>query len=421
MSLLFRGLSRKTVDLTSLTWDAIFGTPASKAGVAVNVDSALRVAGVLGCMRVVAEDIAQLPFKVYQEQKSGRKDVALQHPLNEVLSLRPNEIQTSFQWRETSIYHAGLAGGAFAIPNRVGPEGEVYELLPVPPGNVSITQGRDYKTVIEVRGDGTNVVGVFDRADVFCLQGPGWNGYRAFEMVRLAADTIGLATVTAEAQAKLHANGARPGGILSYPNALTQQQRTDIAAAWRKAFGGEQAFGTAVLDLGVKYERLSMTGIDAQTLEARKHELEEICRIFRVFPQMIGFSDKTSTYASAEQFFTAHVIYTLGPWIARFEQEVDNRLLTPKERKNGLFAKFSVQALLRGDHKARAEFYKASLGTASSPGWNSPNDIRRLEDQDPSTQDGADLIVTADRMSGSAQPRPTPDRPQPTPPDGSET
>lgn len=380
---------------------------ASKAGAHITVANALRVSTVLACQRVLAEGIAQIPLKLYREAKSGKKEPARDHPLYDALWRRPNDWMTSFEWRETAMYHAGLARGAFAYANKI--RGRTVEILPFVPGNVTVKRAEDQTVTYEVRDGKRGLIGEYSREEVFHLRGPSWDGLNGMQMVNQAREAIGLAMATEESQALLHKNGARPGGVLTFPNHLEDAQRASIAAAWTAAFGGGNQFGTAVVDLGAKYERLAMTGVDAQHLETRRHQVEEICRIFRVFPLLVGYSDKTATFASAEQFFIAHVVHSLGPWIERFEQTVDRDLLSEKDRRDGYFAKFAVNGLLRGDAAARAAYFKAMLGTSSSPGWGSPNDVRRLEDMDPSDDPGADEIITVQKLSGKAAPDPSKD------------
>lgn len=138
-----------------------------------------------------------------------------------------------------------------------------------------------------------------------------------------------------------------------------------------------------ILDDDAKYTPFGMTGVDAQHLETRKHQIEEICRAFGVMPIMIGHADKTATYASAEQMFLAHVVHTLSPWYERIEQSADAQLLTEEDRAAGFYTKFSPNALMRGAAKDRAEYYKAALGTTQQPGWMTRNEVRALEEMNP--------------------------------------
>jgi HK97 family phage portal protein len=386
----------KVADASALGWSDLLGAPISKTGLAVNVDSALRNATALACVRVLAEGIAQLPLKLYREAKSGKKDVAWDHPVHWAIYRRPNAWQSSFEWRETSMLHAALAQGAHSLVQRVG--GKVDTLIPLTPSAVAtrFSKGDLSYQVSDTKG----VIGTFQQGEIFCVRGPSWTSLRALEIVRQAAEAIGLSIAIEESQARLHANGVRPSGTLSTDETLTDAARTRLAKMFEEGFQGVMNAGKVpVLDGGLKFVTATMTGVDAQTLESRKHQIEEIARMFRVFPQMIGYADKTSTYASAEQFFIAHVVHSLGPWIERWEQAIARDLLTPAEVRDGYFAKFTVAGLLRGDATSRAAYFKSALGTASSPGWMSPNDVRRLEDLDPGEED-LDAVISAEDMAG---------------------
>jgi HK97 family phage portal protein len=401
-SLLGGRIEKKVADASSLTWSAL-GVIPSKSGVTVSVDKALRVATALACLRVLGEGVAQLPLKLLQEQASGAKLPAKKHPLYRILWRRPNSWMTSFELRETLTYHAALAKGGFAYISRVGDQ--VDELIPLVPGNVTIRYPTQMAGAVEydVTLLGGRVLRL-RRDEVLHVRGPSWDGYVGMEVVSLAREALGLAIATEESQGTLHANSARPAGILTTDSVLKKPAKEELRAEWKQTFGGANQGGTAVLDAGFKFQQLAMTGVDAQHLETRRHQVEEICRMFRVFPQMIGYTDKTATFASAEAFFSAHVVHSLGPWLERWEQAMCRDLLTEADLEAGYFPKFIVNGLLRGDAKSRAEYFKAALGTASSPGWMSPNDVRRAEDLDPDPDPDADQIVTADDMAGAGDP-----------------
>jgi HK97 family phage portal protein len=396
-------IEKRTVDASALTWSVLAGNPPSKSGQNVNVWTALRVATVLACVRVLAEGIAQLPKKLLQD-KGDRTAPAVDHPLYTVLARRPNSWMTPFEFFETLTAHALLDKGGFAYIGRVG--GQVDELIPVIPSSVTVRYPRGMAG--EVTYGITLLSGeTFDlpRSEVLHIRGLSWDSYVGLQSIQLAREAIGLAISSEETQAKLHGNGARPGGILTTDSTLKKPAKDELRKEWQEKFGtSANAFGTAVLDSGFKFQSLAMTGVDAQHLETRKHQIEEICRAFMVHPQMVFHSDKTSTHASAEQFSLDFVKYGLGPWIARWEQAIDRDLLTAEEQAKGYYSHMEVKGLLRGDHKALGEYYRASLGSASAPGWNCPNDIRRLEDQDPIDAPGMDDVVTVKDLSGKAVP-----------------
>lgn len=367
---------RKSINMDALLDKIEFGGIGSKSGQAVNWKSALRVSVAFSCARVLAEGIAQIPFKLMQEVDGGGSRAAREHPLYQVLARRPNDWMTSFQWRETMMMHAIFAKGGYSVINRSG--GKVVELLPVMPDCVRVEQKPDTSVIYWISlPDGTQRP--FPRSSIFHLRGPSWNGIEGLDVIDLARESLGLALATEETHARFHQNGAKAAGIISMDGELKAEGRAALKKAFQDASTGSNSFKTLVLDQGAKFSQMSMTGVDSQHLETRRHQIEEVCRFMRVFPQMAGYSDKTSTFASAEQFFIAHVVHSLGPWVERTEQAADRDLLTNKEMDEGYFSKLTVQGLIRGDVKSRGEYYTKMF----SIGAMSPNDIRALEDLNP--------------------------------------
>lgn len=399
------GGETKTTDISALTWSALLGANTSKAGVNVNIDSALRVAAVFACVRVLSEGVAQLPFKLIREDADETKTLAKDHPLYPILFRRPNDWQTSMEWRETLVTHAALTHGGFNFINR-GVDGRVLELIPLLPQNVKVRQAADWTVTYEV-SDREGQVGTFGHDRILHLRGPSWLSYDGLDVLQTARDALGLAIAQDESLSRLHSNGARPSGLLSTDTKLDPKVLDRIKQQWQDTYSGlRNASKTLVLDGGWKYSAMAISPADAQSVESRKHQLEEVARFFRVFPQMIGHADKTSTYASAEQFFIAHVIHSLGPWIERLEQAVSRDLLTDAEVRSGLYPKLMVAGLLRGDSAARSLYYKNGI----LDGWMTRNEARRLEDLNP--LDGLDEPLQPLNMVPAGQaPPPAADAP----------
>jgi HK97 family phage portal protein len=388
----------KVADASALTWSALFGGPRSKTGLSVTESNALRVAVVWACCRVICEDVGKLPLKLIQENDDGSKVVAKQRPLHRILSRRPNEWQTSMEWRMTMLLHALLKKGGYSFINR-SVTGEILELVPLMPGNVTPKQDSARRVFYEVR-DGNGVITALAREQVHAIHGLSWDGLSALEVVQHGAEAIGLAMATEESQARLHGQGARPGGVISTDKTLTKDQVDRLKSQFADNYSGlENAFKTLLLDNGLKFDPWAMTGVDSQHLETRRHQVEEVCRFFRVFPSMIGYSDKATTYASAEAFFTAHVVHTLMPWVTLWEQAIARDLLTEEEQDAGLAPKFFLQGLLRGDAASRAEFYTSGI----TNGWMTRNEARRLEDMNPLP--GLDTVLTPLNMGGAPAPK----------------
>lgn len=395
---------RKEVTVLDLAAD-ILQLGASKSGQSVTVTNALKVATVLACVRVISEGVAQVPFKLLR--RDGRNKLeAYDHPLWDILHRKPNEIATSFGFRETLVLHAALTGNGIAFISRAT-GGKILELINIEPGAVRIeksdTMGVRPRYFITGKTGGSRE---FPAETILHIQGPSWNGIVGMDVVRQAREAIGLAIATEEAHARLHANGTRPGGMLSVEGTL----KDDQFKALRKWIddnyvGGENAYRTMILDRSASFVPMAMNGVDAQHLETRRFQIEEICRIFRVMPIMVCSNDKASTYAGAEQNFLAHVVHTLGPWFERIEQAFDCQLLTNAERKAGFYCKLEEKGLLRGALKDTAEFiYKlAGLGVLTRNEGREMLDLNPRDDLDePLTPINLSADLAAQQKEGTA-------------------
>ena len=208
----------------------------------------------------------------------------------------------------------------------------------------------------------------------------------------MAKNAIGLAIATEEYGAKFFANGAAPSGVLEHPGTIKDPTR--LRENWNSTFGGSANSGKiAVLEEGMKYTPISIAPEQAQFLETRKFQINEIARIFRVPPHMVGDLEKSS-FSNIEQQSLEFVKYTLDPWIIRWEQSL-NRSLLNKDEKKIYFFKFNVEGLLRGDYQSRMQGY----ATARQNGWMSANDIRELENLDKiPAEEGGDLYLINGNM-----------------------
>ncbi len=379
------------------------GRGSTKSGAAVNWKSALEVTTVLACARVISEGLAQVPFKVYRDLPGGGKEIAKAHPLHAVLSRRPNEWMTSFELRELMGLHLSLCGDFFAVKTRLG--GKILELLPYTPGCVTVKRDGwdlDYE-VSDGKGNRTPIAA----ADMWHVRGPSWNSWKGMEAVKLLREAIGLSLATEEHGARLFSNGARVGGVLSSEaSKMDPEQVKVLRSSWEGTQGGNaNAFRTAILWGGLKWQPLAQQNDQAQLIEQRRFQVEEICRGLRVLPIMVGHSDKTQTFASAEQMFLAHVVHTMGPWYRRIEESADCNLLSDEDFSAGYYTKFVVQGLMRGAAKDRMEYYRGMYGI----GAMNPNEIRELEDQNP--YEGGEKYRVPLNMEDPA----SPDKPTETP------
>ncbi|MFO1080848.1 MAG: phage portal protein [Reyranellaceae bacterium] len=364
--------SRKdTLDI----WRQVYGAREVKSGARVNYATSIEVTTVLACAGVIADAIATVPLKLFRTTPQGREEAA-DHPVAMLLRGQMNEWQNSVEFREQVGMHLALVRNAFVFVNRLG-DGRISELIPFEPQWVTVERGSDYSLRYKVRPPGGSEQ-IFSQAQIWHLRAyPNWNGFFASEIVNLAREAIGLAMVTEEAHARLHKNGAQIGGLYSVEGTLTKEQQ-DRLATWleQEVQGVANSSKTLILDRSAKFTPISMTSIDAQHLETRRFQIEEICRAMHVLPIMVGHYDKNSTYASAEQMFLAHAVHYVRPWHRRIEASANASLLTERERAQGYYFKFLDAELLRGSAEVRAAFYASGI----TNGWLTRNEVRGYEE-----------------------------------------
>jgi HK97 family phage portal protein len=325
-------------------------------------------------------------------------DPAKDHPLYELISLRPNAWQTSFGFRQQIGMHLVFTGNAYVYKVR-GLRNKIVELLPFEPQLVTVKRD-GWQRKYEVYAGGGQSISV-SHEDMWHLQGPSWDGVEGLDGVRLAREAISLALATEEHGARMFSNGARPGGILSTPAKLSQDQRDDLRAVWAgMQEGSENAFKSAVLHGGLTWTPLAQTGVDSQHLEQRRLQVEEVCRAFGVYPFKVGHSDKAATYASVQETSINHVTDTLAPWYTNIEQSAAVNLLDEKERTEGYYFHHVVQGLMRGASKDRAEYYSKALGSGGSPAWMTQDEVRALEEFNPMGGSAAVLPIPTNVNKG---------------------
>lgn len=369
----------------------------STAGKRVNERSAMQMTAVYCCVRILSEAVASLPLQFYRYNAEGGKEKAVDHPLYFLLHDEPNPEMTSFVFRETLMSHLLLWGNAYAQIIRNG-RGEVIALYPLMADRMQVNRDTDGKLYYEYQlssDDAHTMKGSTVRlapTDVLHIPGLGFDGLVGYSPIAMAKNAIGMAIACEEYGAKFFANGAAPSGVLEHPGTIKDPSR--VRESWQSTFGGSgNANKVAVLEEGMKYTPVSISPEQAQFLETRKFQIDEIARIFRVPPHMIGDLEKSS-FNNIEQQSLEFVKYTLDPWVARWEQAMVRSLLSAEEKKK-YFIKFNVDGLLRGDYQSRMNGY----ATARQNGWMSANDIRELENLDRIPEkDGGDLYLVNGNM-----------------------
>nr|DAG02488.1 MAG TPA: Portal [Siphoviridae sp. ctneY2] len=367
------------------------------AGKTVTERSAMQMTAVYSCVRILAEAVAGLPLHLYKYTDGGGKEKALNHPLYRLLHDEPNPEMSSFVFRETLMTHLLLWGNAYAQVIRNG-KGEVIALYPLMPNKMSVDRdenGRLYYTYY--RGSDEAIKNkdfavTLQPSDVLHIPGLGFDGLVGYSPIAMAKNAIGMAIACEEYGAKFFANGAAPGGVLEHPGTIKDPQR--VRESWQSTFGGSgNANKIAVLEEGMKYTPIGISPEQAQFLETRKFQINEIARIFRVPPHMVGDLEKSS-FSNIEQQSLEFVKYTLDPWVIRWEQSIQRALLSQGEKAE-YFVKFNLEGLLRGDYQSRMNGY--AIGRQN--GWMSANDIRELENLDRiPVEEGGDLYLINGNM-----------------------
>ncbi len=350
-----------------------FGGVASASGQVVSPETALRLTVVFACVRTIAEAIGQLPLHVYRRRGRG-KEIATAHPLYPVLHRRPNRWQTSAEWRETVAGHLVLRGNSYneILTSR---SGQVLELVPLAPDTVRPVVAADLSAVQYQVKQANGTERTLVAGEVLHLRGLSGNGIVGLNPIEQEREALGYALAAQDYGARFYKNGATMPGWIEHPsNFKTQDDKDRFRAGWREATVGGNRFTTPVLEYGLKYHELALKHTDMQYLETRKYSDVDIARIFRVPPHMVGILDR-ATWANMEQQSLEFVTHTLMPWLVKMEQAMERSLLSDSE----FFIKFSVDGLLRGDARTRAQFY----GYGIKDGWLTRNEARELEDRDP--------------------------------------
>ena len=367
------------------------------SGKTVTERSAMQMTAVYSCVRILSEAVAGLPLHLYKYTDSGGKAMALDHPLYHLLHDEPNPEMSSFVFRETLMTHLLLWGNAYAQIIRNG-KNEIVALYPLMPNKMSVDRdetGRLYYTYY--RGSDEAIKDkefsvTLQPSDVLHIPGLGFDGLVGYSPIAMAKNAIGMAIACEEYGAKFFANGAAPGGVLEHPGTIKDPQR--VRESWQSTFGGSgNANKIAVLEEGMKYTPIGISPEQAQFLETRKFQINEIARIFRVPPHMVGDLEKSS-FSNIEQQSLEFVKYTLDPWVIRWEQSIQRSLLS-RDEKSVYFVKFNLEGLLRGDYQSRMNGY--AIGRQN--GWMSANDIRELENLDRIPEEGGgDLYLINGNM-----------------------
>ncbi|MCQ4922196.1 phage portal protein [Tissierella carlieri] len=370
LSRLFKSRDKPTNSFFGNTYSFFFGSTTS--GKTVNERTAMQTTAVYACVRILAETIASLPLHTYKYTEDG-KEKAREHPIYHLLSDSPNPEMTSFVFRETLMGHLLLWGNSYSQIIRDG-RGKVIALYPLIPDRMTVNRSNNGEIYYLYNKEGQDYI--LKKDEVLHIPGLGFDGLIGYSPIAMAKNAIGMAIATEEYGAKFFSNGANPGGVLEHPGVVKDPQR--IRESWNSVYqGSSNAHKVAVLEEGMKFQPIGIPPEQAQFLETRKFQLEEICRIFRVPPHLVGDLER-ATFSNIEHQSISFVVHTIRPWLVRIEQSINKALFSESERKE-YFVSFVVEGLLRGDYESRMRGY--SIGIQN--GFMSPNDVRSLENMNP--------------------------------------
>jgi len=399
IKLAYRSLTSTLASPQSWLLEALGGLPSS-SGMYVSESSALKITAVSAAVRILAESVGFLPLIVFERLSGGGKRRATEHPLYRPLHDEPNPYMSSVTWRETGQGHLALWGNSYS-EIEWGAHGQVKALWPLLPNRVW-PEVKNNQFAYHVHSDKAGEV-ILMPGDVLHIPGLGFDGIKGYSPVTLAREALGLALATEKFGATFFLNGSRASGVLEVPASLEGPASANLRKSFADANSGLDNVGkTILLEDGVKWRQLSIPNNDAQFLETRKFQVTEIARMFRIPPHMLADLDR-ATFSNIEHQSLEFVIFTLGPWLRRWEQELNRKLFSAQEKRR-YFIEFNVDGLLRGDIASRY----AAYNTGRNGGWLSADDIRELENMNPLPGGAGKIYWMPVNMVDASKPRPEP-------------
>lgn len=367
-------------------WAELFQN--SSSGQTVTVDKALQLSAVWACVRLLSETVSTLPLKLYVRRQDGTRELAKEHPMYQLLCVRPNAEMTPARFLLMVVASICLRGNAFIEKRKVG--GRVVALVPLLPQNMAVKRLESGRLEYRYTEDSGLDPRVIPEKDLVHIRGFGLDGVCGLHPVTMGREVLGTAMSADETAAKVFSQGLQSSGFLSTEKALTTEQRQQLNENIAKFYGSKNAGKIMALEHGFKYEGITMDPEAAQMLETRSFSVEEVCRWFRVPPFMVGHHEKSSSWASSVEGMNLQFLTnTLRPLIENMEQEFNFGLIGGDP---DLYFEFSVEGLLRADSKGRAEYY----ASAAQNGWQNRNEIRAKENLPPF--EGGDLFTVQSNL-----------------------
>jgi HK97 family phage portal protein len=354
----------------------------------------MRTSAVYACVKILAETVASLPLQLFKKtgKDGSESEKAANHPLYDCLYQTANGENSSFSFREIMMTSLLLWGNAYARVVRDG-HNHVCELWYLRPDRVTVDRDLITRQLKYEYTDDYGKLWTYSPSQIFHVKGLSFDGVKGLSPISQMREAVGLSIAAEQYGARFFGNNARPGGIIEHPGAIKDPET--FRKKWNDTFQGVlNSNKIVVLEEGMKFQAIGLPPGDSQFLETRKFQINEICRIFRVPPHLVGDLEK-ATFSNIEHQSIEFVQHTIRPWLVRWEQEIHRSLLTEAER-SVYYAKFNVDGLLRGDYKSRMDGY----AVGRQYGWMSANDVRKLEELPPlpKGQAGDEYMVLANMV-----------------------
>ena len=350
------------------------------AGITVTKDAALKLSAAWRCTSILTGSVAMLPLPVYQRRRDGGKERATNHPLYALLHDRPNAWQTSHEWRELLMHHLLWRGNAYSRIVK-GPRGPVDQLVPMHPDAVTPEQQRDGSIKYRVRMQDGQTQTLYDD-EVFHLRGLSDDGVTGLDVITHAAQTMGIGLAQERFAGQFFAQSPAPGAVAEHPGQLGKEATERLRDQMAKRATGANQQKLLVLEEGMKFTQMQvgLTAEQAQLIQARETSAEDVCRWFGVPPHMAGLTAKSTSWGTGiEQQSIGYVVYTLLPWLRKWEARISHDLILAPDT---YYAEFIVDALLRGDAKSRAETLQIwrRNGIVNADEWRAMENLNAIPD-----------------------------------------
>lgn len=375
------GVEKRTYSASDDFWyTAVQALQPTAAGVTVDSESAMRSSAVAACVRVLSESVASLPLHVYKRLEDGGKERAPEHPLYDLLHNEPNDFMSAYQWVETAMVHLTLTGNHYSEKFLSG-RGQVGALMPLLPANVTVER-TDSGSVQYKHREANGTYRIIPRDRMLHIPGLGFDGLTGLSPIGYARESIGMALAGEEFGGRFYGAGLNAGSVVNLPEGVRwdDEQTEKFMDDLREKYAGlGKSHNAIALPAGMTVTPVGISPEDAQYIEGRRFQVEEIARIYRVPLHMVQSTTSSTTWGSGiEAMSLGFVKYTLRPWLSRIQQALDRSLMSPADRKTH-FVEFLIADLLRGDQAAAASYYTLAI----TNGWMSRNEVRIIENMNP--------------------------------------